>query len=71
MPLVSYIGYVVPFGCEAAVHAAHCYLQSLDPNHLTLKFDFRNAFNTLRRDKDVRGSEGIGSKVFHTCQLSL
>ena len=44
------LGCGVPFGCEAAVHAARCYLQSLDPKHLMLKFDFRNTFNTLRCD---------------------
>ena len=41
----------VPVWCEAAVHTARCYLQSSNPSHLMSKFDFRNAFNTLRRDK--------------------
>ena len=33
------------------MHAARIFLQNLQPGHLILKLDFRNAFNTVRRDK--------------------
>ena len=47
------LGYGTPMGSEAAVHAARCYLESMSTssNKLMLKLDFRNAFNSLRRDK--------------------
>ena len=39
------LGYGTPMGCEAAVHAARYYLESMSPssNKLMLKLDFRNA----------------------------
>lgn len=36
-------------GCEAAIHAARRYLESLPPDHIVVKLDFANAFNTLHR----------------------
>ena len=45
------LGYGVPSGCEAAAHAARQYLESMPSNHVLLKVDFRNAFNSVRRDK--------------------
>ena len=36
-------------GCEAAIHAARRYLESLPPDHVVAKLDFSNAFNTLHR----------------------
>ena len=41
----------MPLGCEAAAHATRLYLQSMPSNYLLLKLDYRNAFNTMRRDK--------------------
>ena len=40
-------------GCEAAVHAARIYLTNASESkpRILLKMDFRNAFNTLLRDK--------------------
>ena len=47
------LGFGTLLGCEAAVHVARCYLESMSPSSykLMLKLDFRNAFNSLRRDK--------------------
>ena len=47
------LGYGTSLGCEAAVHAARCYVESISSasNKLMLKLDFKNAFNSLRRDK--------------------
>ena len=45
------LGCGTPGGVEAAVHAARIYLQNMPPNNLMLKVDFKNAFNTIRRDK--------------------
>ena len=45
------LGYGVGGGSEAAVHAARIYLHDLGPDKAVLKLDFRNAFNTIHRDK--------------------
>ena len=45
------LGYGTLLGAEAAVHSARTYLHNLQPGHLILKLDFKNAFNTIRHDK--------------------
>ena len=45
------LGFGIKGGAEAAVHAARMYVSDLDDNHWIVKLDFRNAFNSLRRDK--------------------
>ena len=49
------LGYACRGGAEAAVHAARLFAsdKSLEDNVL-LKLDFRNAFNTVRRDHILR-----------------
>ena len=44
------LGFGIPLGAEAAVHAASLYLRHMSERHLLLKLDFKNAFNSLRRD---------------------
>ena len=44
------LGFAVPGGAEAAVHATRRYLLNMPHGHVFLKIDFTNAFNTLRRD---------------------
>ena len=45
------LGYGTPMGAEAAVHATRTFLHNIQPGHLSLKVDFCNAFNSIRRDK--------------------
>ena len=45
------LGYGTSMGAEAAVHATRTYLQHMPEDHLLLKLDFSNAFNSVRRDK--------------------
>ena len=47
------LGYGTPHGLEAAAHAARVYLHNLPSDHLLLKLDFKNAFNCLRRDRNL------------------
>ena len=47
------LGYGVRGGVEAAVHAARLYVRDLE-QRCVLKLDFKNAFNTLCRDKMLR-----------------
>ena len=59
------LGCGVPLGCEAAAHATCLYLQSMPSNHLLVKLDFRNAFNSLRRDKMLFVVRKTGPKLFN------
>jgi len=43
------LGVGTPGGCEAAIYAARRYLESLLSNHVMVKLDFANAFNSLHR----------------------
>ena len=45
------LGYVTPLGAEVAAHSARLYLANLHPERVILKLDFKNAFNSIRRDK--------------------
>ena len=47
------LGFGVPLWAEAAVHASRIFLHNLQPGHLALKIDFRNAFNCVRQDKMI------------------
>ena len=48
--LLSQLGFGVKNGCEAAVHAARCYIKSLLPGQAVVKLDFANAFNCIHKD---------------------
>lgn len=39
----------IPGRCEAAIHSARRYLETLPPDHVLVKLDFSNAFNSLHR----------------------
>ena len=45
------LGFDIKVGAETAVHAARMYAGDLDDNHWITKLDFKNDFNSLRRDK--------------------
>ena len=53
------LGYGVPLGAEAAIHAARIFLHNLQPGRLIVKLDFRKAFNSLRQDKTVTAVEEL------------
>ena len=42
------LGCGVPSGAEAAVHAARLYLRESGPDKAIIKLDFKNAFNSIR-----------------------
>ena len=50
--------YGVRGGAEAAVHAARLYVQDLQ-HRCVMKLDFRNVFNTLRRDKMLQAVQNL------------
>ena len=45
------LGFGIPSGVEAAMHATRIYLHNLPSNKALIKVDFENAFNSVRRDK--------------------
>ena len=47
------LGFGIAGGTEAAVHASRVYLNNLTPDKAMVKVDFRNAFNTIQRDKMI------------------
>ena len=58
------LGYGVPSCCEAAARAAHQYLESMPSNHVLLMVDFRNAFNSVRRDKILEAVKSSIPELF-------
>jgi len=53
------LGVGIPGGCEAAIHSARRYLQSLPADHVMVKLDFANAFNSLHRSSSSSSSSFI------------
>ena len=51
-PLLSplQLGVAISGGCEAAVHSARRFAESMTPGQAMVKLDFSNAFNSLHRD---------------------
>ena len=58
------LGYGDRGGAEAAVHAARRYLQNLPSGHALLKLDFRNAFNSVRRDKMLEAVRVLAPEIY-------
>ena len=48
------VGFGIAGGVEAAVHASRVYLTHLPNEKAMLKVDFKNAFNSIRRDKMLK-----------------
>ena len=53
------LGYGVQGEAEAAVHAVHCYLSNMGPDDAMVKLDFKNAFNSIRRDKMLEAVQSL------------
>ena len=58
------LGYGTALGAEAATHSARLYLQDLPPENVLLKLDFRNAFNSVRRDKVLEAAKLHTPEIF-------
>ena len=58
------LGYGVRGGAEAAVHATRKYLQNLPSEHALLKLDFKNAFNSVRRDKVLEAVRDLAPTIY-------
>ena len=58
------LGYGTSMGAEAAVHAARTYLHSMPDDHLLLKVDFSNAFNSIRRDMMLQACLQLTPEIY-------
>ena len=58
------LGYGVKGGAEAAVHATRRYLTNLPSGHALLKFDFKNAFNSVRRDRMLEAVQDLAQDIY-------
>ncbi len=58
------LGFGVRGGAEGAVHATRKYLHNLPSSHALLKLDFRNAFNSVRRDKVLEAVRDLAPGIY-------
>ena len=58
------LGYGIRGGAEAAVHAARCYLSSMPSDQGLVKLDFKNAFNSTRRDRMLEATLSFAPDIF-------
>ena len=58
------LGYGVRRGSEAAVHAARLYLHDLDTSKALLKLDFKNALNSIQRDRMLSAVLDLAPRLF-------
>ena len=59
------VRYGVRGGAEATVHAARLYLNNLDSASSVVKLDFKNAYNSIRRDKMMLVVLELCPALFH------
>lgn len=64
------LGVSVPGGCEAAIHAARRFTDSLQPGSAVIKLDFVNAFNSLHRDAMLSAVRSFIPEIYEFCFLS-
>ena len=58
------LGYGIKWGAEAAVYAARQYIRNLNSNGVLLKLDFKNAFNSVRRDRMLEAVQDLAPELF-------
>ena len=66
------LGYGIPGGVEAAVHAARYLLYHMDDSSAFLKLDFRHAFNSIHRSKMLAAVKQFAPTIFPMfCPVTL
>ena len=64
------IGFAVPSGAEAAVHAARAFSEKAGDEDVLLKINFADAFNTVRRNEAANWIAEVCPDVFPLFSLS-
>jgi len=62
------LGIGTPGGCEAAVHSARRFIEVLPQNHVFVKLDFTNAFNSLHRHDMLHSVYNRLPELYAYCQ---
>jgi len=65
------LGVGVAGGCEAAVHSARRYLQTLEPDYIMVKLDFANTFNSLYRSEMLLAIRDYLPELYAFCFSSI
>ena len=61
------LGVGVPGGCEAAVHAARRYAEDMPDDHVIVKLEFCNSFNSLHRDAMLKAVVHLVPSIYKFC----
>ena len=64
------LGVGVSRGVEAAVHAVRRYAQHLGPDDVIVKLDFKNAFNSVRRDTVLESVHLAAPEIYNYISVS-
>ena len=64
------LGVGTPGGCEAAVHAARRFLETMPQDHVLVKLDFTNAFNCLHRPDMLQSIVDRVPELFPFCHAA-
>ena len=64
------LGVGVMGGCEAAVHAARRYAEDMPDDHVIVKIDISNAFNSLHCDAMLKAVADRVPSIYKFCHLS-
>jgi hypothetical protein len=65
------LGFGIRGGIESAVRAVRSYMENLQPGQAVIKIDFKNAFNTIRRDVILEAVEKYFPEVQAYANASL
>jgi hypothetical protein len=57
-------------GCEAVIHATRRFLYDMPADHIVVKLDFSNAFNSLHRDVMLEAIAENVPQIYRFCHLS-
>jgi len=64
------LGVGTPGGCEAAVHSARRFLESMPKDNVLVKLDFSNAFNCLHRSDMLQSIADRVPELFPSCHAA-
>ena len=64
------VGVGVKGGCEAAIHAAHRFLQEMPDDFVVAKLDFSNAFNCICRNEILRRVADMAPDLYKYIHLA-
>jgi len=64
------LGVGTPGGCEAAVHPARRYIETLPRDHVLVTLDFTNAFNRIHRNEMLYSVHSRIPELYPYCRLA-